>query len=290
MILSELARIDAASGNEAAARDYIKSKIGGREDNLGSLIVGEGKTAVAAALDEKGFFVSEIGEKVRFCPMGRAEVSDLLNRKIRFPGGKIGFVCCDEKPSDAKLSDLYLKCGEMPAVGDVGCIFEDAIETESYIITKAPLRVASAAAAMRVRELTDVKLIFTAMYQIGKKGLNAALFREKPDYTIVIDTVFADGKNIKCGGGAVVKMMEGSYIADEKIRAFAEKRSCQRAVFKTPEVRAANSISFGANTAVVSVPVEKIGGYIGKIMKSDIENCADFVKEFIKTINGPSFA
>ena len=84
LILSELARIDAASGNEAAARDYIKSKIGGREDNLGSLIVGEGKTAVAAALDEKGFFVSEIGEKVRFCPMGRAEVSDLLNRKIRF--------------------------------------------------------------------------------------------------------------------------------------------------------------------------------------------------------------
>ena len=282
--LSELGKIDAASGNEAAAREYIKSKIGGREDNLGSLIVGEGKTAVASALDEKGFFISETGEKTKFCPMGRAEVSDLLNRKIRFSGGKIGFVCCDEKLADAKISDLYIKCGEELEVGEVGCIFEDEIETESYIITKAPLRVASAAASMRVRELTDVKLIFTAMYQIGKKGLNAALLREKPDYTVVIDTVFADGKNIKCGDGPVIKMMEGSYIADGKIRAFTENHSCQKTVIKKPEIRAANSISFGANTAVVSVPVEKIGGYVGKIMKSDIEKCADFVKEFIKTV------
>ena len=283
MKLSDLGKIDAASGNEAAAREYIKSKIGGREDNLGSLIVGEGKIAVAAALDEPCFFVSEAGEKTRLCPVGRAETSDLLNRKIRFSGGRIAYVCCDEKAADAKTGDLYLKsCADL-AVGDVGCVFEDASESETDIITKAPLRVASCAAAMSVAD-ENVKLIFSAMYQIGKKGLNAALFREKPDYTVVIDTVFSDGRNIKCGGGAVVKMMDGSYIADERLRAFCETHPCQRAVVKTPEIRAANSAGFGANTAVVSVPVEKIGGYMGRIEKSDIEKCAEFVKEFIKTI------
>lgn len=284
MKLSEICEINGVSGNETEVISYIKSKFGGRTDNLGTLISGSGNIAVAAIADEKGVFVSESGEKTRICPIGALKPAELINRRIAFSGGAQGFVCCDKDTDNVKSSDLYVISDFPPKIGETGCVEEKAIETDDYIITKAYARAASYAVALKLSETEKIKFMFTTMFFNGKKGLNAALFGERPDYTILIDTIGADGDKIKCGSGPVVKMMDGSYTADRKLRAFCDISECQRTVVKTPEIRSANSFSFGANTAVISVPVQYIGGYIGKILKSDIEKTAEFTKEFIKTI------
>lgn len=282
-MLYELGKCFAPSGSEGEAVSLIKTRMEGKTDNLGSFICGEGKIAIVSALDEPGVFVSEAEEKVRICPMGSARPEWFINRKIRLSGGSVGFVSHDGELSLAKCSDLYLEC-EGAKVGEVGCIEEEPILGEDFIITKAPLRVASVGTALKLSDLENVKFMFTSMYCIGKKGLNAALFRGECDTAIVIDTVDADDKAVKIGGGPVIKMMDGSYTADFRLRDFALSHDCQKTVVKTPEIRGEHSASFGATTAYVSVPVKKIGGLVGRISTLDLLKTADFIKDFIKTV------
>ena len=282
-MLYELGKCFAPSGSEGEAVSLLKSRMDGKTDNLGSYICGEGKIAIVSALDEQGFFVSDAAERVKICPMGSVSPEWFINRKVRLSGGNIGFVSYDGELSSLKSSDLYIECGGA-LVGEVGCIEQEPVLGEDFIITKAPLRVASVGTALKLSDLKNVKFMFTSMYHIGKKGLNAALFRNECDTAIVIDTVDADGKDIKLGGGPVIKMMDGSYTADFRLREFANSHDCQKTVVKTPEIRSENSASFGCLTAYISVPVKKIGGLVGRISLGDIEKTADFIREFIKTL------
>ena len=279
--------ISKATAKDAEALIEYFKKVGGETDNLGSLIVkkpGSGKKiAVACPVDEGGLFVTDLSDGIRFSLIGKEEPSYLVNRTVEFANGIKGIIC--GKP-DAKLPDLYIEADGEVSIGDIGRFSVPQIERDGKIVgcsVERSLCLDAVLSVMKLLEDTgfDVTYMFTTMYRIGKKGLNAALFNQKPDYTVVIDTV--SGEKIKCGDGPVVKITDGSYTADRVLHEFAKEKGVKMTVCKEASVRSANSFSYGAVTGYVSIPVEKCGG-ITKGLLSDSEKCAEFVSELVKTI------
>lgn len=276
------------SGNETEALDYIKGITGGEYDSLGSLIVkteGKGKNiAIACFVDEPGLFVTDITDGIRFALIGKADAATLKNRQVRFKNGVRG-VICSKKTEDIKLGDLYIVADEDLEIGDVARFELNEIKDGSRISGLSSDRAAVIETLLKAKELLsgfNITYMFTTMYKIGKKGLYSALLREKPDYTVVIDTV--SGEKIKCGCGPVVKVIDGSYTADPYLHSFARDKKTTLAAFKQPEIAAPNSFMVGAVCGYVSIPVEKNDGIITYDV-TDTDKTAQFIKEFVAKVN-----
>lgn len=274
------------SGNEAPVISYIKSKVGGEVDSLGNLVVrkpGSGKKiSVVCPVDEDGIFVTDISGKIRFALIGKPD--NLVNRTVEFSNGVRGVICGD-KP-DAKTSELYIRTDGDVCVGDIARFSLSEIRNGDTVTGFSAERQLCVNAMFSVMELLkdtklDITYVFTVMYRIGKRGLNGFLFGEKPDYALVIDTV--SGDNISCGDGAVVKITEGSYTADENLHALAREKKIKMTVSKNAEIRTVNSAVLGAVASYVSIPVEKNCGLVSGNL-SDSEKCAELVCELLKTM------
>ena len=276
------------SGNESVVIDYIKEKFGGEVDSLGSLIVrkeGKGKKiAVACPIDESGLFVTDLSDGIRFELISKSEALSLVNRTVSFQNGIRGIICTNK--SEPSVSDLYIEADGEVKIGDIARFSFDQIENGDKIIGHSVERCLCADAVISVMESLkdtgfDITYIFATMYRIGKKGLNAALLNNRPDYTVVIDTV--SGDKIKCGSGPVIKITDGSYTADPLLHEYAKKKNVNLIVCKESEIRSANSFSYGAVCGYVSIPVEKACGIV-KGNYSDSKKCADLVCDFIKLL------
>ena len=273
------------SGNEAQVTEYIKSKVGGETDSLGNLIVrkkGTGKKiAIVCPVDEDGLFVTDASDKIRFALIGKPE--NLANRTVEFKCGVKGVICGEK--ADAKVSELYIRADGDVAVGDIARFSLRQVRKGGLITGFSAERQLCTEAVLSVMELLentdlDITFVFSVMYRIGKRGLNGFMFSEKPDYTVVIDTV--SGDNIKCGDGAVVKVTEGSYTADDKLHALAREKGVKMTVRKDAEIRTVNSAVLGAAASYVSIPVEKSSGLVTGSL-SDAQKCAELVCELVNS-------
>ena len=281
MILGNLFGV---SGNEAPVINHIKSMVGGETDKVGNLIVrkpGKGKKlAVVCPVDEDGLFVTDISGKIRFALIGKPD--NLVNRTVEFENGVKGVICGDK--ADAKASELYIVADGEVSVGDIARFSLCEITNSDTVTGFSAERELCAKALLSVMDKIkdtelDVTYVFSVMYRIGKRGLNGFLFSEKPDYTIVIDTVCGD--NVKCGDGAVVKVTEGSYTADERLHVLAREKKLKMTVSKDAELRTVNSAILGAPAGYVSIPVEKNCGLVTGCI-SDVQKCAELVCEVVQ--------
>ncbi len=288
MIPSELFSV---SGNEETLTQYLKSRVGGECDNLGNLIVtkeGQGKKiAVCCPIDEKGIFVTDVSsEKIRFATIGRCELSDMINRTVEFKNGVRGFICCENALDKAKESDLYIRADGDLSIGDIARFTSGELRSKETVVSHAVPRDFCIEAVIKIMDdmkNTDFNMmyIFSSMYGIGKKGMNAAFMAEKPDFAIVIDSICDNEKNIKCGCGPVIKITEGSYTAPSCLHEFAKEQGVAMAALKESDVRGENSFAFGVVSGYVSIPVKKLSGGLFEGNISDIDKTAGFVKDFV---------
>lgn len=302
--IMELSKLFAPSGNEGRVVEYIKSAMSSMDcgaectvDPLNNLIVhkrgGGRRLAVACYTDERGLFVSHIEENghVRFCAVGKGAPENFLNRTVMLENGTTAYVCSDKSlKEECKVSDLYLvSAGKPVKIGDVGVAGIPYSESDNCIIGKALDRSAVCAAVMGLAELEadcDLYMVFSSMYQLGKKGLLVALDRIRPDYAVILDTVAAEqGEKstfVKVGGGPVVKLKEGPYVADRLMTELAHSEIVQPYAAGEAQIPAKQAMHFGILSGNLAIPVEYHGYFTQRIDCDDVYNTCNLLKKIVK--------
>jgi len=299
--IMKLSALFGPSGDEQQVMDYIKGEIAGYFDecyidNLGSLILrkkGKGRRICFAAFtDERGIFISHIEkDKMYFCPVGKVDPIDLVNREIILKNGGRGFVYCDKTVSEAKLQDMYLPFIEGVSVGDTGVAACGVIDGGDTLTAKALERGVCCHILMEAaKEISgngnEIYFVFSAMYQIGKKGLNAALSAIKPDHAVVLDTLSTAKKDnstlVSLGDGVIVKLKERAFMAKRELLD-GITLPYKKYVSNETEITAKHPVTFGVLTLDIAVPMQYNNHFCQRVKYGDVEAMGEFVKNIVKS-------
>jgi tetrahedral aminopeptidase len=254
-LVKKLAETFGVSGNEEDIRNLIKNEIAAFVDEisvdaLGNLIAvrkGKGKRLmVAAHMDELGLMATYADEKgfIRFAPVGSIGPFALLGQRVKFRNGVIGVVYYEEKLDDLKnlkLSRMYIDIGANSReeamsrirLGDTACLDVEPRIQGNRILSKALNNRAGCAVAIETMKRIsgtehEIYFVFTVQEELGSRGARTAAFGIKPDAAIELDVTPAgdtpdgEAKEIRCGGGPGVKIMDAHLVSHPELRRHLE--------------------------------------------------------------------
>jgi len=243
-LLMELSRIDAPSGFEKEAIDFIEKQVKDLADvmkktRLGGLIAGiksggDLKIGIFAHVDEIGFVISKIedGNFARLETVGGVDPKVALASEVRVytrdgpTRGVVGLLAPHlQKPEDRKKVPMYdeifvdLSVGSLAKsvrVGDRVVLRGDPIELNGKIVGKALDNRAGCTSLIKSMELLkkyktryDVYYIFSSQEEVGGPGAATVAYELNLDFAIVVDVTHADDapsfyEKISLGGGPVI--------------------------------------------------------------------------------------
>ncbi|MGB4754937.1 MAG: M42 family metallopeptidase [Fervidobacterium sp.] len=220
--LRELTELKGPSGFEDDVREYIKSKIEGKvdevfEDRMGNLIaLKKGKTGgkkilLDAHMDEVGFMVTNINEDgtLSFAPLGGVDVRVILSKKVvvgKDVMGIIGYKAAHLQHGEdyariPKYYELKIDIGasskseaeKKVAIGDPVSFTTEYEEVGDYIIAKALDDRGGCSLLMDliddgVDANCDVYFAFTVQEETGPKWPVILMEQLKADMVIAIET------------------------------------------------------------------------------------------------------
>lgn len=293
--MKALAGLFAPSGCEEQVREYCK-KLASRfevlEDGCGNLLLhkpGIGKRiAYVCGMDERGVFVSHREEdgRLRFCCLGAIRPEDLKDREILFAGGARGVVECDRQNSEQQW--ISLLTGDV-AVGESGIVSGVCTEEESRISGCGVARGACCSVLLALKEQkldqADVWFVFSALYQLGKKGALAALSRIKPERAFFFEPVCTtkkeDCSQVKMGAGVVVKLRDGAFMDHLHLPDKLEGCSVPYQLFvgASAELAGRPSILFGIPSVLLGIPFEEQRYFTQTVDVKDVQSGVDLALE-----------
>ncbi|MDR3208074.1 MAG: M20/M25/M40 family metallo-hydrolase [Oscillospiraceae bacterium] len=211
-------------------------------DALGNLIVrqkGDGpRVMLSAHMDAVGLMATHIDEAgfVRCALIGAASRRGLTGAPVRFDSGVLGVVAYDEKVAlkDRKAEHFYIDVGAADraealtrvAVGDrasyAGGLFEmgGGYVAGPYLDDRLGCAVLLQALSRTRGAPHDLYFVFSVQEEVGCRGARTAAFAIDPAWALAVDVTGAGdvpealGKgHCRLGGGAAVKLMDGSMIA-----------------------------------------------------------------------------
>lgn len=255
--LKNICKIDGVSGDEAAVRDYIISRISADEitvDNLGNLLVfKKGRKApknrlmLAAHMDEVGFMVTDITDDgfLRFGAVGGIDPRVVLGRAVRFKNGTLGVIgtkavhhqSAEERKKAPDFGDMLIDIGAASSEeaakrvsrGDTACFDTDFFEFgEGFVKGKA---IDDRAGCLIMLDMInsgleyDMWFAFTVQEEVGTRGARAAAFAAEPDIALVLEATTAcdisgsseDKRVCELGKGCVVSYMDRGTIYDREL-------------------------------------------------------------------------
>ncbi|HVJ48627.1 M42 family metallopeptidase [Desulfitobacterium sp.] len=214
------------------------------QDKLGNLIAirkGSGKKImIATHMDEIGVMITHIDENgfLRFTTVGGVHVAELPHRRVQFQNGRTGIISMEklDKPSDLKLSRLYLDIGaanqeeaeQIVQIGDSAVFTGELVHSGSRILSKAlDNRVGcfvAIEALKRVQTEHELSFAFTVQEEVGLRGAQTAAFALDPDVAIAVDVTLtgdtpkAHPMEVKLGNGVAIKVFDHSMITPPQIK------------------------------------------------------------------------
>ena len=303
-------------------------------DNMGSVIaVKKGKqnpdgkrVMVAAHMDEIGFIVTHVDDKgfLRFHTLGGFDPKTLTAQRVIVHGKKdiigvmgskpIHVMSQEERNKNPKLSDYFIDLGmgadevkEIVSVGDPITRERALIEMGDCVNCKSiDNRVSVFILIETLRQLRDVPYdvygVFTVQEEVGLRGANVAAHNINPDFGIGLDTTIAfdlpgaqaHEKITSLGGGAAIKVMDASAIADYRMVDFLKKTADQQQIKWQPEILTAGGTDTagvqrmgkrGAIAGAISIPTRHLHQVIEMASKTDIAACIDLLKASLENIN-----
>jgi endoglucanase len=325
MLLKELTQAFGVSGYEKEIREVIKSAVKDYADEItvdaiGNLIVlkkgtGENKRKIMTAshMDEIGFQVMKIEDKgfIKVRGLGGIPVGASVMNRVKFRNGTMGVFSSTVKIDEIKndIKKLYIDIGAQSKeeaekyvkVGDVACYDGEYGELkENNVITKAlDDRIGCYIAIEALKKLNnpynDVYFVFTVQEEVGLRGATVAAERVKPDLGIALDVTVAfdypnsgEGSNT-LGGGAAIKISDGSvlcdeYLVDEMIKC-AEENSIkyQRDIIDAggTDAGAINRSYFGVKASGISVATRYVHGPNCFVNMKDTEACIELLSKYV---------
>ncbi|MDI6600698.1 MAG: M42 family metallopeptidase [Thermoanaerobacteraceae bacterium] len=312
-LLRRLISIYGPSGNEEEIKEAIKEEIKGyvdeiRADTMGNLIAvkkGNGpKVMLAAHMDQIGLIVTYIDDKgfLRFAPVGGFNVTDLVDRKVRFKNGTVGVVSYENEIKEIKdvtLNNMYIDIGassreeaiSMVKVGDVAVYYTPFGENNGKCTSCAmDNRAACALLVEVIKSLKDspheIYFVFTVQEELGLRGATTAAYAIEPyaaiavDVTDTGDTPKSLPMAVKLGAGPAIKVLDQSVMVHPAIKNImieeAEKLGIpyQMEVLKTggTDSGAIALSKSGVPTGCLSIPCRYIHSDSEMVDISDIEN------------------
>ncbi len=285
-------------------------------DTLGNLIVrkkGSGpKVMFAAHMDSIGFIVTHIEKEgfVRFGKIGGLQAASILHTSVRFKNGMHGLLSLDEKVEAKKmtLDDLYLDIGAkdeaeaktMLRIGDTAVFDGPAFSAGGRLVSPyMDNRISCVVLLMALERLketqNDLYFVFTVQEELGLRGAKTAAYAIDPDYGIAVDVTTSadelgtkhDGSSV-CGGGAAIKVMDGSVICHpqmvEKLDVLSKKYGipAQRDVIRSggTDAGAIHQSRMGVLTGGVSIPCRYVHSPVEMVDAGDVEACAGLITAF----------
>lgn len=323
-ICKTLQRLNAAfgpSGDESGvagaiaelARPYVDEI---ERDTMGSLIChkkGSGpRVMFAAHMDSIGLIVTHIEKEgfLRVGKIGGVSPEEVLYTPVRFKNGTRGLIAAndDVDAGKIKLDHLYLDIGVSSAeeakklvnVGDVAVYDTQTVNAGDCVISPYhDDRIACVVLLMALEQLgqseNDLYFVFTVQEEVGLRGARTAAYAIEPDYGIAVDVTGSDDvpetehwcSSVQ-GGGAAIKVMDGSVICHPKVVAKLEELA------KAGDIPYQMDVLRSGGTDAGAMQVSRGGVYAGGISipcrythtptecvrRSDVEACAALVRAF----------
>ena len=325
MLIENLVNAFGVSGYEKEVRNLIKEEVLDTADEitvdaLGNLIVfkagiGKNKKKIMASahMDEIGFQVIKIDDKgfITARALGGIPVAGTNMGRVKFRNGVIGLVASsiaakdlttdtkklfiDIGAKDKEEAEKYLKIGDVASyVGDyeelkgnniTGKALDDRIGC--YILIEALKKID--------KPYNDLYFVFSTQEEVGLRGATVAANRINPDIGIALDVTIAsdypnsgDGSN-KVGGGAAIKISDGSvicneYLVDEMIECAKENEiKYQLDVIDGggTDAGAINRSNFGVRATGISVATRYVHGPNALISMDDTNASIDLLVKYV---------
>ena len=163
------------------------------------------------------------------------------------------------------MDKLYIDTlGAKVRPGDTATFVGEAAQSGDYVVSQyLDDRLGCAVLLKTLMELkdTDVELfcVFTAQEEVGCRGAGPAAFAIMPDYAIAVDVTGTgdvpgakDRKNIKLGGGPIVKIMDRAAIGHPDVLARIDKAARAAGIEYQPLVASSGGTDTGAIAASAS--------------------------------------
>ncbi len=266
-------------------------------DTMGNLIVhrrGPGpKVLFAAHMDSIGLIVTHIDQDgcVSFGKLGGVRPESILHTTFRFKNGVKGVVALREGASAKEMSvnDLHLDIGAKDEAqarrlvrvaphldGRIGCV--------AMLEALGTIRAHSA----------DLYFVFTVQEELGRRGSRTAAFALAPDYAVAVDVTTAQapgggGKgSTTLGGGAAIKVMDGSVICHREVVQILEALAVERGIPCQKDVLTeggtdAGSIQIsrgGVLTGGISIPCRYVHSPVETVDMDDVSAAARLIAAF----------
>lgn len=309
------------AGDESSVADAIEKlaapyadKI--KRDVMGNLIVrkkGSGpKVMFAAHMDSIGFIVTHIDEKgfLRFGKVGGLRPNSCLHTPVRFKNGVRGVVSldCGVEPKDMTMEDLYIDVGAksreeaqgLVRIGDTAVFDGPAFAAGDRLVSPyMDDRIACVVLLKALETLgksdNDLYFVFTVQEELGLRGAKTAAYGIAPDYGVAVDVTWSDDElnprhrgSSTAGGGAAIKVMDGSVICHPQMVKRLEELAVAREIpYQMDVIRQggtdAGSIHLtrsGVYTGGVSIPCRYMHSPVEMVDARDVEACAGLVAAF----------
>lgn len=309
------------AGDESSVADAIEKlaapyadKI--KRDVMGNLIVrkkGSGpKVMFAAHMDSIGFIVTHIDEKgfLRFGKVGGLRPNSCVHTPVRFKNGVRGVVSldCGVEPKDMTLEDLYIDVGAksreeaqgLVRIGDTAVFDGPAFAAGDRLVSPyMDDRIACVVLLKALETLgksdNDLYFVFTVQEELGLRGAKTAAYGIDPDYGVAVDVTWSDDElnprhrgSSTAGGGAAIKVMDGSVICHPQMVKRLEELAVAREIpYQMDVIRQggtdAGSIHLtrsGVYTGGVSIPCRYMHSPVEMVDARDVEACAGLVAAF----------
>ncbi len=312
-------------------KDYVDDVI---VDNMGNVIAikkgsnnPEGKKImVAAHMDEIGFIVTHIDDKgfVRFHTLGGFDPKTLTAQRVIIHGRKdvigvmgskpIHVMSADERNKMPQTTDFFIDLGmpkeeveKLVRVGDHITRDRELIEIGECVNAKSiDNRVSVFILLETLRDLPavpyDVYGVFTVQEEVGLRGANVAAHQINPDFGIALDTTIAfdvpgakpQEEITKLGGGAAIKIMDGSVICDYRMVNYLKDVAERNAIKWQPEILTAGGTDTasiqrtgrtGSIAGAISIPTRHIHQVIEMAHKKDIISCIELLTRALTEVD-----
>lgn len=288
-------------------------------DVLGNLIChkkGSGpKVMFSAHMDSIGLVATHIDEKgfIHVGAIGGVSPQKALYTPVRFQNGTCGLVGASAGSDIGKLkiSDLFIDIGasgredaeRLVRVGDIAVYGTRTVDAGGRMISPyMDNRISCLVLLMAMEKLgkveNDLYFVFTSQEEVGLRGAKTAAWGIDPDYGIAVDVTPADDEpgskhlvSSVFGGGAAVKVMDGSVICHpqvvERLMKLADEKgiNAQRDVIRAggTDAGAIHMTRSGVYTGGISIPCRYVHTPTEMVDKSDVKACADLVAAFAET-------
>ncbi|MEI7578078.1 MAG: M42 family metallopeptidase [Armatimonadota bacterium] len=306
-------------------------------DAMGNLIAvkkgsGSGKKLMLAAhMDEIGFIVKFIDKDgfIRLQPLGGFDPRQLNSQRVivHAEGGALnGVLMYGTKPkhmlTDAEanagqnLDSFFVDCGlgeatkDSVKIGDMVTMSRQMISLGENLSCKAMddrvcvFIMIEALKAAKSHDW-DIYAVATVQEEIGLRGASAAGSGLVPDVVVALDVTLANDipgvpeqdHVTKLGGGAAIKIMDGSLICHPKVvehfRQLAIRNEIPHQMEVLPrggtDAGGIQRLNGGVPAFTLSTPTRYIHTVNETVAKSDVQACIDILARYIEDVHNGDY-